>query len=147
MSLGEKVQKSKGFRALLIIGIMLSAGILIGIFFKNSNKFDNTKIYGNYTGEIIFGQDSKPESNLILDFDGKGGITGSIEFENISYTIQDSDYSYIEHWIQFSFSFDDFNIYLSFNGTVSDDFSIIQGDLRYYESPNIILEGIFLISK
>lgn len=146
-NLREKIEKSSGLRSICVISIILALVITIGIMVRNSKRFENELIYGNFQGEIIFSDNIIQNCSVNLTFDGEGHFFGEIFENDTVYEITDSDYTFTESILEFSFSYDDNSKYISFDGSASNDYALIQGNVRLYESGNSIHEGTFIISK
>ena len=147
MKLSEKIEKDQGIRAILIIAIIISLGIIIGIFFSNRSRFDNDQLFGNYTGTIIFPDLNDNQYSLNITFDGIGEFTGYIENNSTKYIVENTQYTCLENYVDFSFSVNKLDAFFSLNGDISSDYSRIEGECRYLTPSDDTIEGNFLITK
>lgn len=146
MSLGEKIEKSSVIRIILIISIVVSLIFTITIILGNRTKFDNDKIYGDFTGDLSFSPQYLGNYSLNLTFDGKKEYTGIFKINLTSYEIG-SSYTCIGNNVDFSITISSIDIFFSFEGTVSDAGTFLEGDVRYYPESSQFYNGTFLLTK
>ncbi len=146
MKLGEKLEKSQIVRILILISIVVTLIFTITAMVGNRTRFDNNKVYGEFTGEFQFINEQRSVFKLNLTFDGKKEYSGYIVIDDVQYDVS-SSFTCIDSTVEFSLFITEIDVYFSCNGIITDSGTFIEGDVRYYLTAEDIWEGTFLISK
>ena len=146
MKIGEKIEKNQIIRIVLIMSIIVTSILTIAVVVNNRTAFDNDKVYGDFSGEIIFDSPAGLRFSLNITFDGKRSFEGSIKIDEDIYEIS-STYTCVTSSIDFSFTVDAFDYFFSCEGIINDTGTIIQGNVRFYETSSDIYNGTIFVSK
>jgi hypothetical protein len=140
-----KITENRGVVVVVGFITLIVSIMLIGMLMSGQN-FDNDLLNGSYHGSINVPNQSTMVLNIT--FDGKSRCAGSISLEVDVYSFSDVEYIFIYgSSVQFSIYFLDAEKRFTFIGDVTEDNSIISGDIQYYEDFYTLYNGSFYASK
>ena len=139
-----KFTENRGIVAVLGFITMIVSIMFIGMLISGQN-FDNDRLNGSYLGNI----NVPSHSTMILNitFDGKSSCTGTISLDSDTFTFSDVEYMCQYSSVQFSIYFIEDEKRFTFIGEVTEDNSVIYGDMQYYSDFDTYYNGTFYTSK
>ena len=140
-----KITENRGVVVVLGFITLIASIMLIGMLMSGQN-FDNDRLNGSYQGSINVPNQSTMVLNIT--FDGKSSCAGSISLEDDTLIFSDVEYIFIYgSSVQFSIYSIETEKRFAFIGDVTEDNSIISGNMQYYKDFYTLLNGTFYCSK
>ncbi|MHA1745048.1 MAG: hypothetical protein ACTSWW_03545 [Promethearchaeota archaeon] len=140
-----KITENRGVVVVLGFITLIVSIMLIGMLMSGQN-FDNDRLNGSYQGSINIPNQSTMV--LIITFDGKSSCAGSISLEDDTLIFSDVEYIFIYgSSVQFSIYSIETEKRFTFIGDVTEDNSIISGDMQYWADFDTYYNGTFYASK